>query len=130
MTLPITSACAAILGLWLIWLSARVIQVRASEKIMMGDDGNNLLMRRSRAQANLSEYAPMGLILLGLAEIQAANFWLVAICGISLVVGRLLHGYALSFTEHFFFGRFYGMNFTFAAIAVLALTNLYLVFVV
>jgi len=127
MSLPITSICAAILGLWLIWLAARVIQMRGSENIMMGDGGSDKFLRRSRAQGNLIEYAPMGLILLGLAEFHVANYWLVLICGTVLVVGRLLHGYALSFTEHFTFGRICGMILTFSAIGVLALANLYLV---
>ena len=126
MSLPITSVSAAILGLWLIWLAARVIQMRGSEKIMLGDGGNDAFLRRSRAQGNLTEYAPMGLILLGLAEIQTANYWLLLVCAAALVVGRLLHGYALSFTEHFTLGRVSGMILTFTAIAVLALINLYL----
>jgi len=129
MSLPITSVTAAILAIWLIWLAARVIQMRGSANIMMGDGGNDTFIRRSRAQGNLTEYAPMGLILLALAEIQGANYWLVVICAAALVIGRLLHGYALSFTEHFNFGRLYGMILTFSVIAVLALTNLYLTFV-
>lgn len=127
MSLPITSVTAAILALWLIWLAARVIQMRGSENIMLGDGGNDDFLRRSRAQGNLTEYAPIGLILLGLAEIQAANYWVVLFGAAALVIGRLLHGYALSFTQHFNFGRLYGMILTFGAIAVLALTNLYLV---
>ena len=33
--------------------------------------------------------------------------------GIALLVARLLHGYALSFTQKFRFGRFYGAGLTF-----------------
>lgn len=128
MTLPITSVCAAILGLWLVWLSARVIQLRGSENVSINDKGSETFIRRSRAQGNLSEYAPIGLILLALAELQALNFWFVLGCGAALVIGRLLHGYALSFTEKFVFGRLAGMILTFGAIGVLALANLYLAF--
>lgn len=124
MSLPITSFTASILALWLIWLSARVIQLRGSENISIGHEGSNSFIRRSRAQANLTEYAPIGLILLGLAEIQGANYWLILACASSLIIGRLLHGYALSFTDLFKFGRLYGMILTFTSIGILALINL------
>jgi len=40
--------------------------------------------------------------------------------GIGLLVARLLHGFALSFTQHFRFGRFYGAALTFLVLAVAA----------
>ena len=38
---------------------------------------------------------------------------------------RLLHGYALSFTEQFGFGRFWGTTLTYAVLGVEALMCLY-----
>jgi len=38
--------------------------------------------------------------------------------GIALLVGRLLHGYALSFTQRFKFGRFWGTALTWLVLVV------------
>ena len=41
-----------------------------------------------------------------------------ALIGIVLLVSRLLHGYSLSFTERFRFGRTWGAGLTFAVLGV------------
>ena len=38
--------------------------------------------------------------------------------GLTLLVARLLHGYALSFSDHFQFGRFWGTLLTFVLLLV------------
>ena len=123
MTYPVTTITAVILGLWLVWLSIRVIGARRSEGVSLGAGENEKLERRIRGQGNLSEYAPITLILLFLAEAQGANVWLVGGSAAILIVGRLFHGIAFSFTERWVFGRLGGMIMTFSAIAILALIN-------
>ena len=78
MSLPITSISAAILALWLIWLAARVIQMRGSENIMIGDGANDGFIRRSRAHGNLTEYAPIGAYPVGLCRTSGSK--LLASC--------------------------------------------------
>ncbi len=127
MLYPITTIAAVILGLWLFWLSARIIAGRRNAGENPDADQTVLLERRVRAQANLCEYAPVALVLLFLAEAQGAHFWLVAVSALLLVVGRLLHGIAMSFAAKWVFGRLYGMLMTFASILLLSVINLWLV---
>lgn len=123
MIYPVTTLAAAILGLWLLTLSVRVIRGRQSAKVSMGDGGDRSLGRRIRAQANLSEYAPTGLILMFLAEAQGAPVWLVGIFAAIFVVGRLGHGYAMGFTDKWALGRVGGTMATLTGLGLLALLN-------
>ena len=128
MTVPITTATAIILGIWLVWLSFRVVGARRSESVSLGAGESEKLERRIRAQGNLSEYAPIALILLFLAESQGASTWTVAIPALTLIVGRIMHGIAFSFTERRVLGRFGGMILTFTALVLLVLANLWVFF--
>ena len=118
--MPITAIYAALLALLLIVLSFRVIFVRMSEKVSLGDGGKKVLEQRIRAQANFVEYAPMALILVGLLESLHAPAWSLHALGATLVVGRALHGYGLTQTPQWVPGRFIGMNATFAVIVIAA----------
>ena len=123
MAYPVTTLAATILGMWLLVLSVRVIRGRRDHKVSLGDGGNEMLNRRIRAQGNLAEYGPFGLILMFLAESQGAWPWLVALIAGIFVVGRLLHGYAFSFTPNWAFGRFSGMLMTFTGLFLFAILN-------
>ena len=127
MLYPVTTVSTLILGLWLFWLSVRVIGARRSEGVGLGAGESDKLERRIRAQGNLSEYAPITLILLFLAEAQSANYWLIVFSAVLLIVGRLIHGIAFSFTDKWVAGRFGGMVMTFVSLVILSLTNLWLV---
>lgn len=115
-TMPITMLYAGLLGLWLFVLSVRVIRVRQGAQIGLGDGGNTQLQRRIRAHGNLVEYAPLGLLLIALAEAAGTAAWTVHLLGAALLVGRLLHGIALSFTAQWMAGRVAGMLLTFASL--------------
>lgn len=96
MMFAITGTYAAILTLLFMFLSARVIVYRRVNRISLGDAGDPVLLSRIRAQGNCVEYAPLGIVLMALAEGQgSAPFWL-HVCGILLTAGRLSHG--LNFT--------------------------------
>lgn len=89
--LPITSMVAALAAVSLIALSVPVSlrRMKVGTEIGMGDDPT--LLRRIRAQGNFSEYTPLGLIVLALAEYQqmaAGLLWTIAAL---LVAGRLSH---------------------------------------
>jgi hypothetical protein len=91
-TLPITLILAGGLALVNLWLSIRVGQVRRSEKVGIGDGGNDRVIRRMRAHANFAENAPLILILVGLLEFAAGpSVWLGGAAAIFLVA-RVLHG--------------------------------------
>ena len=95
MILPITLTVAGAAALLNIWLMIRVGQVRSSEKVSVGDGGNEKVIRRMRAHSNYIETAPFVLILIGLIEMTGTSgtspTWLWIVGGIYLL-GRIAHG--------------------------------------
>lgn len=95
MILPITLTITGAAALVNIWLMIRVGQVRTSEKVSVGDGGNEKVLRRMRAHSNYIETAPFVLILIGLIEMTGTSgtspAWLWIVAGIYLL-GRVAHG--------------------------------------
>ena len=89
------------------WLGMRCGQVRSAEKISVGEGGNELLMRRMRAQANFVEQAPITLLLFGLVEAAGRGTWWLAPLGAAFIVGRICHGFGMD--GNFKAGRPIGM---------------------
>lgn len=115
-----TMLYAGALGIVFLILTVRVIQQRGSSGINLGDGGDTALIRRIRAHANFVEYAPLSLVLLGLLETQGlGNLWLHVLGG-ALLLGRIMHGYAFSFTDHSPIGRSGGIALTLASLASMA----------
>lgn len=96
---PITAVYAGPLALLFLWLSARVILHRRSLGVSLGAGGDATLERRMRAQANCAEYLPIGLILLGLAEVNGAPGWALHLLGLMLLAGRVAHGVGFTFDD-------------------------------
>ena len=95
MILTVTTMVAGVLGLIYLALTFRVIQLRFAGKVSLGDGGNPLLLARSRAHGNFSEYVPILLILTGLLEFAGGSpFWL-GVGGLVFVGGRLLHAWGM-----------------------------------
>ncbi|QLC22341.1 MAPEG family protein [Parasphingopyxis sp. CP4] len=95
MKLEITLIIAAAAALLNIWLAVRVGRVRTSEKVSVGDGGNEAVIRRMRAHANFVEYTPFFLILLGLVELAwGSNIWLWG-AAIIYILGRIAHGFGM-----------------------------------
>ena len=87
-----TAASAAILN---VWLMLRVGAVRRAEKISVGDEDNEALIRRMRAQANFVENAPFVLILIGAIELSGRGEpWLAWVAGLFIVV-RVAHAFGM-----------------------------------
>ncbi len=121
--MTITPLYAGILALLFFVLSIRVIKMLGTG-ISLGDGGNPIMLRRIRGHANFAEYVPFILLMMGFLEVSHFPAYLLHGIGAVLVVGRLLHGFALSFTEKFFLGRFLGTVLTFTALNVSALACL------
>ncbi len=100
----ITLLYGGLLGVWFIVLSLRVIQGRG-KGFSLGDGGDGGMLRLMRGHANFAEYVPLTLLLIGMLESQGAASWIIHALGASLLLGRLLHGYAFCFSEHFPAGR-------------------------
>ena len=93
--LPVTLAAAAAAAILNIWLMLRVGAVRSAEKISVGDEDNENLIRRMRAQANFVENTPFVLILLGVIEIAGkGGEWLPYVAGL-YIIGRVAHAFGM-----------------------------------
>jgi uncharacterized membrane protein YecN with MAPEG domain len=93
MILPITLTIAGAAALVNIWLMIRVGQVRSSEKISVGDGGNEKVIRRMRAHSNYIESAPFVVLLVAAIELASITSptWLWIVSGLYLL-GRVAHG--------------------------------------
>jgi uncharacterized membrane protein YecN with MAPEG domain len=111
---------AAALSLLFVFLSIRVIRVRRSLRIGIGDANNPTLLRAMRVHSNFSEYVPLSIILLFFLEWQNAHPAIVhGLCAI-LVAGRFLHAYGVSQENEKFAFRVSGMLMTFSTIVLSA----------
>jgi hypothetical protein len=93
--LPITLTIAAAAAVLHIWLAARVSAVRNSQKVSIGDGGNEILIRRMRAHANYGENMPILLILLALLELAGGDPRILWGAAILFVIARLLHAFGM-----------------------------------
>jgi hypothetical protein len=109
---PITTLCAALVGVLYIALAGLVVRGRQRHKIDLGPGAKGEIEQSIRAHANLAENAPIFLILLLLAELGGAPVWLLYGAGAVFIVARVLHGAGLSGARGYSFGRFYGTLFT------------------
>lgn len=92
MNLPITLSAVAAAALINIWLALRCGQVRTSEKVSVGDGGNEKLIRRMRAHANFIENTPIVLIMIAALEFaHPGSTALAAVAGV-FMLGRVGHG--------------------------------------
>ena len=120
----VTPLYAGLLVLWFVVLSVRVVRARG-RGVWLGDGGDAGLLRVIRGHANFAEYVPLALLLLAILESSRFSIYVLHALGITLLVARVLHGYALSFTQHFKFGRFWGAALTFVVLLIEAVLCLY-----
>lgn len=122
--LLITSVIAAALTIIFVKLSFAVIALRRKNQIGIGSGGFDDLERAIRAQGNFAEYVPFGIILIACLELNGAPRWLVAIPGITLIIGRLIHAKGINVPSPDFSKRILGMQLTFGTLITLAVLNL------
>ena len=89
------------------WLGMRCGQTRGKEKINFGDGGNEMMIRRMRAQANFIEQVPLTLIGVGLIELAGKGGAWLAPLGAVFLIGRIAHGFGMD--GNFKLGRPIGM---------------------
>ncbi|QWE04468.1 MAPEG family protein [Polynucleobacter sp. JS-JIR-II-50] len=122
--LLVTSIIAAALTIIFIKLSFAVIGLRRKNKVGLGSGGHEDLERAIRTQGNFAEYVPIGIILIACLELNGAPWWLVAIPGVSLIIGRLIHAKGMNTPPPDFSKRVLGMKFTFFTLIALVALNL------
>jgi uncharacterized membrane protein YecN with MAPEG domain len=124
MILPVTMTTAVILTVLYCGLALWVIALRRTGVgPSVGAGHDERFLRAMRAHGNFSEYAPLFLILLGLAETARVSFWFCVGCVCLFVAGRCLHiiGFGLRGAGP---GRTLGMVATLSSLMVLAITLL------
>ena len=116
--MKVTLTFAAVLSLFMIVLSFRVLDLRGSPVTKFFHKRNreidpNDLERAIRGHGNLIEYAPLFLILMLALELSDASVTSLYMSGIIFTLGRLMHGIAFSFMKKNGFLRIGGMSLTF-----------------
>jgi len=124
MILIVTSCAVAAAAILNFWLSMRIGKVRHQAKVSVGDGGNDMLLRRMRAQSNFIENTPLTLLLVALVELAGKGGQWLAPSVALFIVGRVCHGIGMD--GNFGAGRPIGMMTTYllqiALIVVLGLT--------
>ena len=96
MTLPITALYAGLLGLIYLGLSINISRQRQRNQVGIGHGEVPALERAIRVHGNFSEYVPLVLLLIGLAELNGGPAWGLHGLGVALLLGRVLHAVGLS----------------------------------
>jgi uncharacterized protein len=120
----VTPLYAGLLTLLFVLLSYRVVQFR-QKGIPLGDGGDPKMLRVIRGHANFAEYVPLALLLMAILELGHNSIYVLHAIGIALILSRILHAYALSYTPRFRFGRVWGAGLTFVVLAVEAVLCLW-----
>jgi uncharacterized membrane protein YecN with MAPEG domain len=115
---------AAILVLMFVFLSVRVIQMRASAKIGIGTGNDPAMERRIRVHGNFAEYVPLALLLLAFMEMQQQSRYLIHILCIVLVVARIVHAIGVTPVRENFPMRVASVLATFAVLVIASLALL------
>jgi len=96
--LPIALTAAAAAAIINFWLALRCGRVRTSNKILMGDGGDEAMVAAMRAHSNFVEYTPFVLVLIALIELALGSpTWLWAVMGV-FMIGRVAHGLGMTGT--------------------------------
>ncbi len=95
-TTPVVAATyAAALGLLACVLTVRVILQRVKTGVQAGDGGHPALAQAIRAHANLTEQAPLALLLILLGEALGVPAMWVHLLGAALLLARLSSAWGL-----------------------------------
>lgn len=121
----VTALYAGLIGVLLLVFAGNVSRLRRSRKVSLGDGGDKDLQRAIRVHGNAVEWALPGLLLLLVAELTRADPLLLHVCGVAIVVGRVLHAFGLSRRAGVSFGRFWGSALSWTAVLLLSLWALW-----
>ena len=111
--LLITAFFSSILALIFYKLSINVIRLRRKYKVSLGSSKKHKdLDQAIRAHGNLSEFLPIGLILLACLEVNHLPKIVVFMCGLFFLIGRYLHASSFLKEEIDSSNRVLGMKIT------------------
>ena len=123
--LLITAFFSSILALIFYKLSINVIRLRRKYKVSLGSSKKYKdLDQAIRAHGNLSEFLPIGLILLACLEVNHLPKIVVFMCGLFFLIGRYLHASSFLKEEIDSSNRVLGMKITHWSIILMAILNI------
>lgn len=115
-----TQVYAALLAIFFVVLSVRVVSLRRKLHVGLGAGGNPKLERAIRVHGNFAEYVPLALLLIFIVENNAAAPWLLHALGLCLIAGRTSHALGVSQEKEDIRFRIVGMALTFTTLLVSA----------
>ena len=123
MLMPVTAVFAAVTAVLLLFLSAQVSRFRLKYRQGLGVNDDREFEVAVRAQGNLVEYAPLGLLLMAIGELNGVHAQWIYWVGMALVGGRILHAFGM-FNGHGgpHKARLLGILLTWLSILVMALS--------
>ena len=128
--LLITAFFSSILALIFYKLSINVIRLRRKYKVSLGSSKKHKDLEQAiRAHGNLSEFLPIGLILLTCLEVNHLPKIVVFMCGLFFLIGRYLHATSFLKEEINSSNRVLGMKITHWSIILMAILNIITVIV-
>lgn len=119
----VSALYAVLSALLLMKFSFDVVRLRLQYRVAYGDGGFSELQSAIRIHGNAVEYIPIAIVLMLFMEMNGAETWMVHICGIVLLAGRLMHYYG--FHHRLFRWRRSGMSATWCALLLMVLANLW-----
>lgn len=125
---PITAFYAGLLGILFFYFSVLVVRGRFAKKISLGDGGDHHFQQVIRAHGNFSEYTPLVLILLFIAEVNLSNPVILHLAGTALLAGRFIHAFGLRRHSGTSWQRISGMLLTFASLLTLSVMNILILY--
>ena len=98
MQLAVTPIYAAILAFFFIAASFYVSFARGKTGVRLGDGGNLTMLVAIRRHGNMAEFVPIALLMMAFGELTGLSATWLHICGVLLLVGRVVHPFGI--TEH------------------------------
>lgn len=91
MTLPVTALTAAILAIMVLATAIATVRQRFRSKVAFGTGEDEGLTRAARAHGNLTEHAPLAVIMIGLLEMVPVNHWALTGVAVAFLGARAAH---------------------------------------
>ena len=124
MQLAITPLYAAFLAFLYIATSFYVSFARGSTGVRLGDGGNATMLVAMRRHGNMAEFVPFALLMMALGELTGLGATWLHICGVLLVLGRLVHPFGITEDGGPVIARVVGQLSTYAATLIPAVAIL------
>ncbi len=122
---PVTALWASLIALWILGLMLRVVILRNTRRVGLGDGGDKDLLKAIRIHGNAIETMPIALVLMLAYELGGGLPWLLHVCGTTLLASRALHASGIRRTSGASLGRVLGS--TLWAIVVITLAVLLII---